>query len=58
MPSNNYQINGCPISSVNCIKFTGLTVPVTNPLQDVAFGDMLSLSDIDIMLPDVAERDY
>jgi hypothetical protein len=58
LPSNNYQINGCPISSVNCIKFTGLTVPVTNPLQDVAFGDVLSLSDIDITLPDVAERDY
>ena len=58
LPSNNYQINGCPISSVNCIKFTGLTVPVTNPLQDVEFGDMLPLSDIDIILPDVAERDY
>ena len=57
-PSNNYQINACPISSVNCVRFTGLTVPVTNPLQDVEFGDMLPLSDIDIILPDVAERDY
>jgi hypothetical protein len=58
LPSNDYQINGCPISSVNCLKFTNLTVPVTNPLQDVEFGDMLPLSDIDIILPDVAERDY
>ncbi|HEY4171518.1 MAG TPA: hypothetical protein VGM42_00715, partial [Rhodopila sp.] len=57
-PSNNYQLNGCPVSSVNCIRFTALTVPVTNPLQDVEFGDMLALSDIDIILPDVAERDY
>jgi filamentous hemagglutinin family protein len=58
LPKNNYQINGCPISSVNCIKFTGLTVPVTNPLQDVQMGQMQLLSDIDMILPDVAERDY
>jgi filamentous hemagglutinin len=58
LPKNNFQINGCPISSVNCIKFTGLTVPVTNPLQDVQVGQMQALSDIDMILPDVAERDY
>ena len=58
LPKNNYQINGCPISSVNCVRFTGLTVPVTNPLHDVDFGDLLPIPDIDIILPDVAERDY
>jgi hypothetical protein len=57
-PRNNFQINGCPISSVNCIHFTGLSVPVTNPLQDVGLGDMQSLYDSDSVLPDVAERDY
>jgi filamentous hemagglutinin family protein len=58
LPKNNYQINGCPISSVNCIKFTGLTVPVTNPLQDVALDWMQFIYDADSVLPDVAERDY
>lgn len=57
-PVNNYQINGCPISSVNCIKFTGLTVPVVNPLRDVQFGRMQEQSDTDVTLPDVAEQDY
>ncbi len=58
LPKNNYQINGCPISSVNCIKFTGLTVPVVNRLQEVQFGRLQTVSDIDVALPDVAERDY
>ena len=58
LPKNNYQINGCPISSVNCIKFTGLTVPVVNPLQEVQFGRVQTVSDTDVALPDVAERDY
>ncbi len=57
-PSNNYQINGCPISAFDCIKFTGLTVPVFNPLNEVDVGEMLPLSDLDIVLPDVAEKDY
>jgi fibronectin-binding autotransporter adhesin len=57
-PNNKYQINGCPISSLNCIRFTGLTVPVTNPLQDVDVGNVDQLYDTDSVLPDVAERDY
>ncbi|WP_146101827.1 ShlB/FhaC/HecB family hemolysin secretion/activation protein [Rhodopila globiformis] len=57
-PNNNYQVNGCPISSVNCVQFTALTVPVINPVQDVQMGWMLPLPDADMMLPDVAERDY
>jgi hypothetical protein len=57
-PNNNYQVNGCPISSVNCVQFTGLTIPVTNPVQDVQMGWMQYLADADMILPDVAERDY
>nr|WP_294564579.1 hypothetical protein [uncultured Rhodopila sp.] len=55
---NNYQINGCPISSVNCVQFTSLTVPVTNPLRDVQLGFMEYQGDADSVLPDVADRDY
>jgi hypothetical protein len=58
LPKNNYQINGCPISSVNCVKFTGLTLPVSNPLRDVDLGFMQYQGDADSVLPDVADRDY
>ena len=58
LPKNNYQINGCPISSVNCVRFSGLTIPVFNPLRDVQIGWLTPVSDDGEMLPDVAEQDY
>jgi hypothetical protein len=58
LPKNNYMVNECPISSVNCVKFTGLTVPVTNPLQDVLPAAIQDPMTIDDLLPDIAKRDY
>ena len=55
---SNYLFNGCPIQSVNCIQITTLSVPVTNPARDVQFGRIQPPSDVQNLLPDVADRDY
>ena len=57
-PSNNYQINGCPISSTNCVQFTSLVPPTNNPLVDLRIGLPVTSDDDDSLLPDVAEQDY
>jgi hypothetical protein len=54
----NYILNGCPIESSSCIRITTLQVPVTNPLRDIQFGPTPPPEDVNIMLPDVGERDY
>jgi hypothetical protein len=55
----NYQINSCPIQSVNCILLPVETVPQQNPLRDLAIGQARDeLDDTDVLLPDVAEQDY
>jgi filamentous hemagglutinin family protein len=54
----NYLLNGCAIGSSSCISISSVRVPVTNPLKDIDFGAPPPPSDINVMLPDVAERDY
>lgn len=55
---SNYTINGCAIQSISCVQITSLRVPVDNPLKNVQTGQSRSLSDVYVILPDVAERDY
>ena len=55
---NNYQVNGCPIQSVNCIRVTTLTVPIINPLKDLEVLQPQQPDDFIITLPDVGEKDY
>ena len=55
---SNYTINGCAIQSISCVQITSLRVPVDNPLKNVQTGQNRSLSDVYVILPDVAERDY
>ncbi|MBS0558721.1 MAG: filamentous hemagglutinin N-terminal domain-containing protein [Proteobacteria bacterium] len=57
-PKNNYQVNGCPIQSSNCIRISTLSIPVVNPFKDLQLLASQDVSDIDVVLPDVAERDY
>lgn len=56
----NYQVNGCPIASFNCTKIVvnNITIPVINGLQDLDFGGMPFDFDDELLLPDVAEKDY
>ena len=55
---SNYMINGCAIQSISCVLITTSRVPVDNPLKNVQTGQNRSLSDVHVILPDVAERDY
>jgi hypothetical protein len=59
LPNPRYQINGCPITAVNCILLSVAAVPVINPLQDIYLGVLGNpQDDDDLLLPDVSERDY
>jgi hypothetical protein len=59
LPNPKYQINGCPITAVNCILLSVAAVPVINPLQDIYLGVLGNpQDDDDLLLPDVSERDY
>jgi filamentous hemagglutinin len=60
VPSNHFQMNGCALSSVNCV-LTSLfpQVIVANPFKDIAFGRFADpLDDPDLLLPNVSDRDY
>jgi hypothetical protein len=57
-PKNNYQVNGCPIQSVNCIRIADLTPPIINPLQDLLVSAPPEPDDFFVTLPDVGEKDY
>jgi hypothetical protein len=54
-----YQINDCPLSSVNCVQLVvRLPVP-TDPLRDVGqIATREDRDDPDIFVPNVAERDF
>lgn len=55
---SNYTINGCAIQAISCVLITTSRLPVDNPLKNVQTGQNRSLSDVFVILPDVAERDY
>jgi len=56
--NNNYQLNGCPIQSQNCIRITTLSIPIINPFKDLQVMTPQQAEDLDVILPDVAEKDY
>ena len=60
VPSNHFQMNGCALSSVNCV-LTSLfpQIPVINPFRDLILGRLTDpLDDPDLLLPNVSDRDY
>ncbi len=60
VPSNHFQMNGCALSSVNCV-LTSLfpQIPITNPFKDLMIGRFSDpLDDPDLLLPNVSDRDY
>jgi len=54
----NYQVNGCPIQSINCILLSPIVVPVVNPVNDFAEGTQRKRHTDDDALPNVGEEDY
>jgi len=54
----NYQINGCPIESINCVLLSPLVVPVVDPVNDYAEGTQRKRRRDDDALPNVGEEDY
>jgi hypothetical protein len=54
----NYQINGCPIQSVDCILLSPVVVPVQDPVTDYAEGTQRRRHQDDDALPNVGEEDY
>ena len=60
VPSNHFQMNGCALSSVNCL-LTSLFPQgiVANPFRDLMIGRFSDpLDDPDLLLPNVSDRDY
>jgi filamentous hemagglutinin family protein len=54
----NYQVNGCPIQSLNCVLLSPVVVPVVDPVQDYFVGTTRHRHDDDDALPNVGEADY
>jgi hypothetical protein len=58
-PNTTYRLNGCPISSVNCVLIPLGTLPAANPLRDfVLDAGRPNSDDEDLALPDISSRDY
>ncbi len=60
-PGSNatFRINGCPISSVNCILLTTQGIPTASPLNSFAIGSLFDPTDQDdLMLPLVSDEVY
>jgi filamentous hemagglutinin family protein len=57
--NRNYQINACPLQSVNCVVLSVQAVPVPAVLNDVAIGALAAPpDDPDLLLPNISDRDY
>jgi hypothetical protein len=54
-----FQINGCPIASINCVLLTTTGVPAAPPLRDIVVGNIIDPSDVDdLLLPLVSDQEY
>ena len=55
-----FQLNNCPIHSVNCVLLPIEGAPRANPLQDIVFGSLFHPDDDDddLLLPIVSDKDY
>jgi hypothetical protein len=54
-----FQINGCPIGSVNCVLITTASIPAAPPLRDIFIGTISNPTDEeDLLLPLVSDQEY
>ena len=61
VPSTNaaFQVNGCPIASVNCVLLTTQGIPAVSPLRDLTFGSAAPPGDDDdLLLPLSSDEVY
>jgi hypothetical protein len=57
--NSTFQINGCPISSVNCVLITTQGIPAASPLRDFTIGSVFNPTDEDdLLLPLVSDEVY
>jgi hypothetical protein len=60
-PGSNatFRINGCPISSVNCVLLTTQGIPTASPLNGFNIGSLFDPTDQDdLLLPLVSDEVY
>ena len=60
VPSNQFQMNGCAVSSVNCVLVSSIQqIPILNPFKDIEIGRSTDrFDDPELLLPNVSDRDY
>ena len=57
MPNRNYQINGCAISSVNCVVLQPTLVPVGNPLKELSLNFFREQDErFELMVPNITDQ--
>jgi hypothetical protein len=57
--NSTFRINGCPISSVNCILLATEGIPTASPLDSFVIGSLFDPTDQDdLMLPLVSDEIY
>ena len=59
IPSNQFQVNGCAVSSVNCVLVSSVQqVPILNPFKDIEIGRITDrFDDPELLLPNVSDLD-
>ena len=60
IPSNHFQMNGCAVSSVNCVLVSSIQqIPILNPFKEIEIGRITDrFDDPELLLPNVSDRDY
>jgi filamentous hemagglutinin family protein len=54
-----FQINGCPIGSINCVLLTTQGIPTASPLNNFVIGSIFNPTDEDdLLLPLVSDEVY
>ena len=57
--NSTFRINGCPISSVNCVLLTTQGIPTASPLNSFVIGSLFDPTDQDdLLLPLVSDAVY
>jgi hypothetical protein len=57
--NSTFRINGCPISSVNCVLLTTQGIPTASPLNGFVIGSLFDPTDQDdLLLPLVSDDVY
>ncbi len=55
----SFQVNGCPIASINCVLLTTQGIPAASPLNNFVIGSIFDPTDEDdLLLPLVSDEVY